>query len=56
MEDKKTPPWEDDDIAVLDEIAEAFADVPLEELEREVDKAVAEVRAEMRRERAARSA
>jgi prevent-host-death family protein len=44
--------WEDD-FAVFDEISSAFADVPLEELEQEVDKAVAEVRAEMRAEREA---
>ncbi len=44
--------------AVLDRIGAAFADVPDEELEREVAKAVAEVRAEMQaeREQAARPA
>jgi prevent-host-death family protein len=40
--------------AILDEIGEAFADIPEEELEREVAKAVAEVREERRqREREA---
>lgn len=34
-------------------ISDAFADVPLEELEAEVDRAVASVRAEIRAERAA---
>lgn len=37
------------DFSVLFEIGEKFKDVPLEELEREVAKAVAEVRAENRR-------
>jgi prevent-host-death family protein len=36
------------DFAVLDRIGAAFADVPADELEREVAKAVAEVRAERR--------
>jgi prevent-host-death family protein len=44
--------WEDD-FAVFDEMGAAFAGVPLDEIEREVDKAVAEVRAEMRAEREA---
>ncbi len=35
--------------AVLDRIGEAFRDVPEEEVEREVAKAIAEVRAENRR-------
>jgi len=35
---------------ILDEIQEAFKDVPPEELEREVSRAVAQVRKEMRRE------
>lgn len=39
------------DVAVLDEIGEAFKDVPVEELERQVAKALAEVRAERRAER-----
>ncbi len=39
------------DFAVLDRIGAAFADVPADELEREVAKALAEVRAEMRTER-----
>jgi prevent-host-death family protein len=34
------------DFAVVDEIREAFKDVPLEELERETDRALAEIRAE----------
>jgi prevent-host-death family protein len=38
----------DRDFAVLDEIGKAFADVPPEEIEREVAKALAEVRAENR--------
>ncbi len=38
---------------VLHEISAAFKDVPREEIEREVDKAVAQVREEMRRERKA---
>lgn len=36
---------------ILDEFAEAFKDVPISEVEREVDSALAEVRAEMRAER-----
>jgi hypothetical protein len=36
---------------ILEEIGEAFKDVPPEEIEREVAKALAEVRAEMREER-----
>lgn len=36
---------------VFDRLAAAFADVPGDELEREIDKAIAEVREEMRRER-----
>lgn len=44
--------WEDD-FAIFDEMGAAFADVPWEEVERETEKAVAEVRAEMRAERAA---
>jgi prevent-host-death family protein len=40
------------DFAVLDRMRAAFADVPDEELEREITKAIAEVRAEMRAERA----
>jgi PHD/YefM family antitoxin component YafN of YafNO toxin-antitoxin module len=39
-----------EDFKVLDRIGAAFADVPDEELEREVAKALAEVRAEMRAE------
>ncbi len=39
------------DFAVLDEIGAAFADQTPEQIEQEVDRAVAEVRAEMRRER-----
>jgi prevent-host-death family protein len=35
---------------ILDEIGEAFKDVPAEELEREVARAIAEVRAERRAE------
>lgn len=38
---------------VLDEIGEAFKDVPYEELEREVANAIAEVRAERRAEQQA---
>jgi PHD/YefM family antitoxin component YafN of YafNO toxin-antitoxin module len=41
----------DRDFAVLFEIGEKFKDVPLEELEREVAKAVAEVREENRQRR-----
>jgi prevent-host-death family protein len=40
-------------LAVIDRMREAFADVSTEEIEREVDKAVAEVRAEMEAERIA---
>src|SRR5215208_3161252 len=36
---------------VIDEVRQAFAGVPDEELEREADRALAEVRAEMRTER-----
>ncbi len=39
------------DFAVLDRIGAAFADVPDEELEREVANAVAQARAELRAER-----
>jgi len=39
------------DFAVIDETRAAFKDVPYEELEREVNRAVAEVRAEMAAER-----
>jgi prevent-host-death family protein len=39
------------DFAVIDEVQEAFKDVPFEEIEREAAKALAEVRAEMREER-----
>lgn len=38
------------DFAILDEIGEAFKDVPPEEIEQEVGKALAEVREESRRE------
>jgi hypothetical protein len=34
------------DFAAINEIGKAFADVPLDELQREVDKAVAEVKRE----------
>jgi prevent-host-death family protein len=34
------------DFAVVDEIREAFKDVPLEEIERETDRALAEIRAQ----------
>ncbi len=37
--------------AILDELRAAFRDVPPEELEREAERALAEVRAEMRAER-----
>lgn len=39
------------DFAILEEVGNAFKDVPAEEIEREVAKALAEVRAEMRAER-----
>lgn len=39
------------DFAIIDEVREAFKDVPPEELEREAAKAINEVRAEMRAER-----
>jgi prevent-host-death family protein len=42
-----------DRFAILDEIGAAFKDVPLEEIEQETTKALAEVRAEMRAERMA---
>ena len=41
--------------AVIDRMREAFADVPTEEIEREVDRAVAEVRAEMASARKSRA-
>ena len=47
---------DEDPFAILDEMAAAFRGVPAEEIERETEKAVAEVRAEMRAERAARAA
>ena len=43
------------DLEVLDRIADAFKDIPYEEIEREAAKALAEVRAEMRAERKAKS-
>lgn len=43
-------------IEALNRIGEAFADVPLEDIEREVERAVAEAREELRAERAAASA
>jgi prevent-host-death family protein len=46
----------EDPFAILDELGAAFADVPPEEIEREAEKAVAEVRAEMRAERLAAAA
>jgi prevent-host-death family protein len=39
------------DFAVLDELREAFAGVPVEELERETDRITAEIRAEGKHER-----
>ena len=45
-EDERKEAWD-----ALARISEAFADVPLDELEAEVDRAVAEVRSEMRTER-----
>lgn len=42
--------------AALARMRAAFADVPPDELQREIDKAVAEARAEMRAEREARDA
>ena len=57
MDRSKRTPDEDDDFAVLYELGAQFADVDPEEIEREVAKAVAEVRAEnRRREGKARSA
>lgn len=44
------------DFAIIDEMREAFKDVPPEEIEREVAKAIAEVRAEMEAEREAAAA
>ena len=44
------------DFEVLDQMADAFKDVPFEEIEHEAAKALAEVRAEMRAEREAKSA
>jgi prevent-host-death family protein len=41
------------DFSVLEEMREAFRDVPADEIEREVAKALAEVRQEMREERKA---
>jgi prevent-host-death family protein len=43
----------DRSMAVIEEIREAFRDVPDEELEREIDKAVSAARAELRAEREA---
>ena len=56
MRERKLTPKQDDDFAVIDEIGRAFEDASPEELEREVARALAEVRAERRRERAARNA
>lgn len=47
---------EEDPFAIIDEMAAAFRGVPADEIEREAEKAVAEVRAEMRAEREARAA
>jgi prevent-host-death family protein len=44
---------DDDPFAVIDRIREAFKDVPYEEIERETDRAIAEIRA---KDRAAREA
>ena len=44
------------DFRIFDEIGAAFADQTPEQIEEEVDRAVAEIRAEMRREREARTA
>jgi prevent-host-death family protein len=41
------------DFRIVDELREAFRDVPDEELEKEIDLAVAEARAELRAERQA---
>jgi len=49
-EEQRAQQW-----AALARISEAFADVPLDELESEIDKAVAQARAELRAERANRS-
>lgn len=47
-EDEKNRAWN-----AIARISEAFSDIPLDELDAEVERAVAEVRAEMRAERAA---
>ena len=44
------------DFAILDEIGEVFKDVPDEEIEREIARAIDEVRAENRRRRAEEAA
>ncbi len=46
MDDERSPSF-----AVIDEMRAAFRDVPAEEIEREAERALAEVRAEMRAER-----
>jgi hypothetical protein len=57
MDKSERMPDREDDFAVLYEIGAQFADVDPEEIEREVAKALAEVRAEdRRREERARSA
>ena len=50
--DRMQRDW-DERFAAIDHMREAFKDVPPEEIERETAKAVAEVRAEMKAERAA---
>ena len=45
----------DREVEVLDRMADAFRDVPFDEIEREATKALAEVRAEMRAEREVKS-
>jgi len=45
--------WRQEQIAAISRISDAFADVPIEELERQVELAVAEARAELRAEREA---
>jgi prevent-host-death family protein len=56
IDEKKRERARQERFKILDEIGAAFEDVPIEELEREAEKAIAEVRAEMRAERAARAA
>lgn len=56
IENEQDARTRDDDFAIIDELRAAFKDVPAEEIERETDRILARIRAEMQieREQAAR--